>query len=70
MEMVKEKDSPHFHNVIFLSLFNPLSKISLKINELIQSSHTGVYFFSSALAKNSSNWVKKKFCIKNNNPFF
>ena len=58
-----------------------MSKIifySLKVNELIQSSQAGVYFFNSTSSENTSVWVKymrknttliynlKKYCIKNN----
>ena len=39
---------------------------SFKINELVQSSQAGVYFFSWIPAENTSVWVKQPFCISCN----
>ena len=49
-----------YAQVNLMETFTHLSKLicSLKINELIQSSHAGVYFFHSTPAENTVIWVK------------
>ena len=46
--------------------FQAIAMNSLKINDLIQSSQSGVYFFNSTVATNISVWAKYMFYISPN----